>query len=304
MIYLLLAVLCSSAIGIIFKISENRSSNRFVVTSSNYFAAVLFSGFLLWQADIDLTMDVNWIDFMERLIPTLLSRGIQFSYGDSIGWAILLGIVSGWVYFIAFIFYQISVNKNGVALSAMFSRLGILFPLLISIIVWLEIPTMIQSIGIFFCLFSIFLVNFNFKEGEKFQVNSSLLLLAFIMGFAIFCSKLFQNYALLDLKPVFIFCLFLSALLISLTASVKYLKVAKRSEIFIGLAVGVPNMLNSWFLVQALGSVKASIAFPIFGAGSIILMTLAAVIFFKEKIMLKNGIAILLTAFALVLLNL
>ncbi len=305
MIYLFLAVICSSTIGIIFKISEQRGSNRYIVTSVNYFTAVLFSGYLLIKSGIqNVSLDWNTDQFFSRLAVLFRSNSSLLSLPDSAIWSVVLGIVTGWIYFIAFIYYQISVRKNGIALSGMFSRLGILVPMILSIIAWKEIPTMIQSVGIVLCLISIVLVNFKFKEGERFRINGSLALLFCFFGVAIFCNKIFQKYAQLELKPLYLFCLFLSALLISLIASIKFVRVVKKGELLIGVAVGIPNLFASWFLIQALDQMKAAVVFPVFSAGAIILMTVVAVLFFKERINVKNGVAIILTALALVLINL
>ncbi len=305
MFYLLLAVACSSAIGIIFKISEQRESNRYLVTSMNYLTAVVFSGYMLINSSLpDINVTSNLGEFAGRLAIIFQANKGLLSFSDSVTWSVILGIVTGWIYCTAFIYYQISVRKNGIALSGMFSRLGILLPMTLSIIVWQEIPTQIQTIGIVLCLFSIILVNFNFKEGERFQITGSLVLLFFFFGMAIFCNKIFQKYAQLELKPLFLFCLFLSALLLSLTVSLKHARALKKQELLIGFSVGVPNLFASYFLILSLDQIKASIAFPVFSAGTIILMTVVAVIFFSEKITPKNGMAIVLTAFALVLINL
>ncbi|MCG8339427.1 MAG: SMR family transporter [Proteobacteria bacterium] len=305
MLYLLLAVACSSVIGIIFKISEQRESNRYLVTSMNYLTAVVFSGYMLAHSSLpEVTIYLNLGEFIGRLVELFQTNTGLLSSADSVLWSVILGTFTGWIYCTAFIYYQISVRKNGIALSGMFSRLGVLLPMTLSIIVWQEIPTQIQTVGIVLCLFSIVLVNFNFREGERFQITGSLVLLFFFFGIAIFCNKIFQKYAQLELKPLFLFCLFLSALILSLTVSIKYVSVLKKEELLIGFLVGVPNLFASYFLILSLDQIKASIAFPVFSAGTIILMTVVAVIFFSEKITPKNGVAIVLTAFALVLINL
>ena len=37
MFYLLLAIICSASIALIFKYTETRKTNRYVITSANYF---------------------------------------------------------------------------------------------------------------------------------------------------------------------------------------------------------------------------------------------------------------------------
>lgn len=305
MLYLLLAVLCSSAIGIIFKISEQRNTNRYIVTTINYVTAMVFSGVMLMQSDIVAKgLSFQPLSFLVEGFPTMLSTGHRLSYLHSTTWSVLLGIVTGWFYFISFIYYQVSVRRNGIALSGMFSRMGILVPMALSIVFWQEIPTLIQSIGILLCLISIVLVNLNYSRGKRFEINTTLVLLFFYFGIAIFCNKIFQKYAVLELKPLFLFCLFVSAGITSLSVSLRYAKSIQWPEIVIGVAVGIPNLMTAWFLIQALDTIKASVAFPVFSAGTIISMAVLAVVFFKERITLKNGLAIVATTIALVLINL
>lgn len=305
MIYLLLAVFCSASIGGIFKISDQQKTNKFVVTTVNYLTAVVVSGLLLVNSNI------GWfpsaVDF-GRLLESWMNldtlNNAKLSYEVSYPVTILLGIVTGWIYFAAFIYYQVSVKNNGISLSGMFSRLGILLPMSISIFLWNEIPTKLQTMGILLCLFSIVMVNFSFKKGENFQINRSLILLFLFFGLAIFFNKIFQKYLVLELKPLFLFSVFTSAALISLSYSIKHLRTMRKRELVIGIAVGIPNLATAWFLIQALDEIKASIVFPVFSASTIILMTILAFLFFQERLKSKDAVAVMLTAFALVLINL
>lgn len=43
MFYLFLAILCSASIALIFKYTENNNTNRYVITSANYFIAFVTS---------------------------------------------------------------------------------------------------------------------------------------------------------------------------------------------------------------------------------------------------------------------
>lgn len=43
MFYLMLAIICSASIALMFKYTENSNANRYVITSANYFIAVVIS---------------------------------------------------------------------------------------------------------------------------------------------------------------------------------------------------------------------------------------------------------------------
>lgn len=47
MFYLTLAIISSAAIALIFKYSENTNSNRYLITSTNYFVASMISLFMI-----------------------------------------------------------------------------------------------------------------------------------------------------------------------------------------------------------------------------------------------------------------
>lgn len=47
MFYLTLAIISSAAISLIFKYSENTNSNRYLITSTNYFVASMISLFMI-----------------------------------------------------------------------------------------------------------------------------------------------------------------------------------------------------------------------------------------------------------------
>ena len=47
MTYLILAILCSSIIALIFKHTETTNTNRYVITSANYFIAWVTSLFMI-----------------------------------------------------------------------------------------------------------------------------------------------------------------------------------------------------------------------------------------------------------------
>ena len=74
-------------------------------------------------------------------------------------------------------------------------------------------------------------------------------------------------------------------------------------DILTGFAVGIPNLFSSYFLILSLDTVKASVAYPIYSAGSILLINLGGFFIFKEKIARKNKFAIVLIVIALMLIN-
>ena len=65
-------------------------------------------------------------------------------------------------------------------------------------------------------------------------------------------------------KDLFLLTTFSVALLLSLVALVVARRPVRRRDLRLGVAVGVPNLFSSWFLIRALEHVEAAVAFPLF----------------------------------------
>jgi multidrug transporter EmrE-like cation transporter len=306
MVYLLLAILCSSSIALILKHSENRRMNRLAVTTSNYFTAFMVSLVIIILRP-SVSLDISQISlpsFRNDFYNVVIKGSGLFSEGSSLIWAVTLGLVTGIFFFLSFIYYQKSVNENGASLSGTFGKLGILIPMLSSILIWKEIPNTLQWLGIILAIASILMVNLSFNSKTPAKINLTLILLFLFGGIAEFQNKLFQKYAIIEYKDIFLFFVFFMAFLISLVYTIKSGKEVKAGDIFTGLLVGIPNLFSSYFLILALGQIPTSAAFPAYSAGSIVFISIGSLLLYKERLTLKNKFAIFLVIISLILINL
>lgn len=301
MFYLTLAIISSAAISLIFKYSENTNSNRYLITSTNYFVASMISLFMIISKGLLIEINKTSSFFSE---VKQINSNLIFSPYSSIIWGLLAGFIAGFFFFLSFIYYQKSVKENGVSVTGMIAKLGILIPMIFSIIIWKEYPSTIQWLGIILALTSIILVNMAPKTLENFDLKPGLILLFLFGGLAEFSNKIFQKYAISDFKDVFLFTVFFTAFIISIFFTIKEKKPLRKKDILTGIAVGIPNLFSSYFLILSLNTVTTSVAFPLYSAGSIVLINLGGYFIFKEKISSKNKVAILMTIIALVLINL
>lgn len=302
MIYLLLAIICSSTIAFLFKFAEKREMNSYVITSANYFTASAISLFMIINNNL-LRGLVQEESFLKEWETLLAQEQYLLSPYNSVIWGIIVGGLAGFFFFYSFLYYQKSVKENGVGLSGTFSKLGILIPMIFSIFIWGEYPTLIQWLGIVLSLISIVMVNLSFESIQKFSFNQTIILLFVLGGFAEFSNKIYQQYALSQYKDVFLFAVFLSAFLISFLHATRKQTKWKLREVLTGFAVGIPNLFSSYFLILSLDTLSTSVAFPIFSAGSIVLINIGGFLLFKEKIATKNKLAIGLVVIALILIN-
>lgn len=304
MIFLIMAIICSSSIALIFKFSESNNLNRYIVTTANYFMALLISFIFIINQKINF-FDFAGANFSESFKEVVLGGNGIFSIQASQLWATIVGIIAGIFFFISFIYYQKSVRENGAGLAGTFGKLGILIPMLFAIIIWQEYPTSLQWFGIILAILSIVLVNFPFNRNLKKALRFNLILLFIYGGFAEFTNKIFQQYAITDYKMLFLFWVFFSAFLISLIYTlIKSDSLPATRELGIGLLVGIPNLFSSFFLINALNHLKTAVVFPIFSAGSIVLIVVASFFVFGEKMERKEAFSVVMTVIALILVNL
>ena len=296
MISLWIATFCSASIALLFKLSATKNLSQSWVTMSNYFTASLFSV-------------VMFLTEEQRLKPS-----------TELTATVVIGVITGVFFLLSFVLYQISVRKNGASLSGMFAKLGILIPMIVSVLVWREIPTMMQMFGICMAMFAIAVANVSSKASIKATHSIKWLLALFVGGgIAEFSNKIFQKTVSLEYRSLFLFLVFATALVLSILMHYAELKrqgiksgrreVATgdgniKMSVVVGIFVGIPNLFASYFLLNALNDFPASVVYPAYSAGSILMISILSVVLFKEILYKKDWIAIILTALSLILLNL
>lgn len=300
MLYLVLATLCSVSIILFLRFSEGINLNRYVVTSANYLIASVITFFLVIKSGVFLSYEGLMGFFSESGNVFVNSR--IFSELASAWWALFLGVVAGSFFFLAFIYYQKSLKESGVAVTGVIGKLSVVvLPPLLAIILWNEIPDVVRWFGITFAVISIMLSG---KNTEKAHWRPGITVILFFMfsGCAEFFNKLFQKYATLSARPVFLFSVFFSAFLISIPFIMKSDK-PKGIEIGIGFAVGIPNLFSSFFLISALNSVPAAVAFPLYGIGSLVLISIGGMFLFNEFLDMKGWLMIMSAVISITLLS-
>ncbi|TQQ84066.1 DMT family transporter [Peptacetobacter hominis] len=300
MFYLLLAIICSGSIALVFKVSEMKNCNRYLVTTINYLTAFIISSVVFFSSELTLpsSLDGLWSATAGNFGGNLTPLG-------SIGASIVLGIITGLLFFVSFIIYQKSISECGASLSGMFSKMGILIPMIFSIFIWNEIPSAIKWLGIILSFASIVIVNVNPANIKESAFRPILLILCVLYGTADFMNKVFQKYALVEYKNLFLLIVFLSATIFSLSLLVKNRdKGINLFGCFIGLCAGIPNMFASFFLIDSLKSLEAAVVYPMYSAGGVVFIMAMSYILFKERLTKKELFAAGLTIVSMVIINL
>ena len=195
-----------------------------------------------------------------------------------------------------------NIRKNGIVLSSLFMKLGLLVPMVVSIVFFREMPTVVQIIGFCAAIFAIILINYR-KGSGKGGSRWSLLLLLLAGGSCDAMSKVFQvlgNEALSDQ-----FLLFTYGTAFQLCTSLVIFKKQwpGKRELLYGVLIGIPNFLSTKFMLGALTTVPAVVAYPTFSVTTMLMVTLAGTWFFREKLNKFQWAALGIILVARVLLN-
>ena len=298
MIYLALAILISAAFNIGLTWAKKCGCDEKHITWFNYLMASIGGIYMMISGNVfgQLGAGVSFKDLFATM------AGAPATAAGSIAFGGVLGAFTGIFYITGLIAMQKSIVKNGPSPTAIFGRLGILIPILLSIVLWNEMPTWICWIGIVVAFAA--LIVFNYDGGIKF--NLLLLAVWFTMGMGELMNKLFTKWCKVEFEPLFLFSIFFSAFCMC-TVWMIVSKEKKRltlKEGVMGMGIGLVNLCSSVFIIQALKHLPSNIVYPVLCSGAILVVALASRAFFGEKLGKKGLVALGLTVISLILVNL
>lgn len=278
MLNLLLAVASSALVSITMRLSESKVKNNTAMLAVNYIMCLLLS----WAGT-----------GFTNLFPTASGRGL----------ALTLGSINGFLYLAGFLLLQINIRKNGVVLSSTFMKLGLLVSMLVSVLLFREMPGMLQWGGFFLAVAAIVLINYR-PGTQKAESKLGLLLALLAGGTADSMSKVFEELGNPQLSDHFLLYTFLMAFVLCVLLSVSGKKGRPgKWEWGFGLLIGIPNFYSAKFMLAALKTVSAVIVYPVCSVGTILVVTTAGVLLFKERLEKRQWIALAMILVALILLN-
>lgn len=276
MIYLLLAILSSTMVSVTMRLSTEKVSGNASLLAVNYLTGAVLSAIYAGPAQL-------------------------FPVGPTLGSTIWLGVISGVLYLSGFAVFQSCVIKNGVVLSAIFMKLGLLVPIVLSVCFFHEVPGLLQILGFLLAVAAIILINF--EKGDM-RFRASLIVLLLLAGGADGMSKVYEELGDAALSAQYLCYTFLVAFLLCVLLCILKKDRLGKNEILFGMLVGVPNFFASKFLLRALWDLPAVLVYPCFSVVTILLITLAGVLFFRERLGLRRKVAVGMILVAVALLNL
>jgi len=277
MVNLLLAIISSALVSICMRLSTDKVKGNVGMLAMNYLMCMAVAGAYTGY---------------DRLFPA----------AEGLGRTIGMGAVNGVLYLGSFALLQMNVKKNGVVLSAIFMKLGLLVPMVLSIFLFGEIPAPLQIVGFVIAVLAIFMIN---AGGDTGTVRSrwALIVLLLAGGAGDAMAKIFEQTGSPELSSQFLFYTFAAAFVLCIGMMLIKKEKLGKMEVLYGLLVGVPNYFSAKFLLQALSSVPAVIVYPTSNVGTLLVVTIAGVLFFGEKLGRRQWIAAGIILAAIVLLN-
>ena len=276
--YLFLAILSSALIAVIMRLSSGKVHANLSMLAANYLVCLLLAAV-----------------FGKFQVFPVAQPGFPMT--------VIMGVVNGVLYLLGFVLLQYNTRKNGVVLSSVFIKLGLLVPMVLSVFLFREIPTWVQTVGFILAVAAIVLINYEKGSGEKSNGKLFLLLMLLAGGAGDAMSKVFSVYGAQSLGDAFLFYTFLSALMLCVLAAAARKERPHPAALLFGFVVGIPNFFSARFLLLALGRLPAVIVYPTYSVATLLLVTLAGVVMFRERLKKNQWIALVIILAALVLLN-
>lgn len=277
MIYLLLAIFSSAMVSVVMRLSTNRVGNNVAMLVMNYLMCLVLAALYTGLGDL-------------------------FPQSAGLGQTLGMGVIHGALYLGSFVLLQANVKRNGVVLSATFMKLGLLVPMVVSVLFFGEKPEFLQIIGFLTALAAIILINSE-KDATVMGSKVGLFLLLIGGGSGDAMSKVFEELGDTALSDQFLFYTFLAALTLCIALMLVKQQRPGKAEIFWGLLIGIPNFFSARFLLRSLEDVAAVIAYPTYSVATMLVITLAGVLFFREKLGKRQWAALGIILIALGLLN-
>ena len=275
--YLLLAIFSSAMISVSMRLSTGKVKSHFSMLATNYLVCGILGAL--------------YADF-SVFTPQ------QNGFGITLGLALLNGaILLG-----GLILLQISTRKNGIVLSSLFMKLGLLVPFVVSILFFKEMPTWLQICGFVVAIGAI--VVFNWKKdsaGSRFGI--ALILLLLLNGGADAMVKMFEALGPEILSNHFLCLSFSTAFVLCAGLVVAKKEKLDGNALLFGSMIGVANFFSSKFILASLAYIPAVVVFPTYSVSTMLVVTLSGVLFFKERLAKQQWLAFAGVIAALVMLN-
>ena len=285
-VYLIAGICSSTAMTVVLKIFRNQTGNRYGIILGNYLTCVLIAFLMIPEKSSIFHPDIT---------------------------TLICGIVGGFLFVAGLVSMQSSIRINGAILSSAFSKMGLIVPLLISVIFLGEKFRILQIPGVILIFAAFWLISTDkesFQDQKDRSLPSHVILLLMVLlsyGGADSMAKIFEHLGQASENQLYFLILFLFATILTLVLLLMEYKRTgakiKAKEFFTGVLVGIPNYFASYLLLLSLNGLPSLVVYPCYSAGTLLLVTIIGAVFFKEKPGKKAWVGLAFILLALIFLN-
>jgi drug/metabolite transporter (DMT)-like permease len=276
-LFLLLSCISVSVLQILLRISQNKGRNIIATISANYFAAsiVCYAALSAFGSETPSIFTLYW------------------------------GIVMGIAFLTSLVLIVTSFRQRGVALTGAIAQLSVLIPTVGSVLIWTEGVSSVKAGGIILAVIALPLLAT--KKGGPTTLGRNPVLTALALfivdGACLGSGKILLEAGYVHEQIIFNFIIFASACIVSIPLLIRSWTRPSRIDLGYGLMVGVLNAITSLSLITALTTMPGSTSFPLFSLVSSLLVVFMSFALLHEEIDRINGIGIVASIVAVVLLN-
>jgi drug/metabolite transporter (DMT)-like permease len=286
MIYLVIAILCSSGIFVVMRLFERFHLDNHQALMWNYLTATVI-GFVMSATHGFLASPVS-----EPWFP--------------------LSILTGFWFILTYVLMVVSSQRSGVTVTSLSSKLSVVIPTLFGVIFLKEALGLTQVTGIALALIALFLV---VGKKDKNQVKTPKTTLIVLLPILIFFGtgigdvlmKITETANGHENDPTFMVAFiygisFVFSLLLMGYDLIKGKSHWQWKNAAGGIALGSINFFSTYAVYQAMRVFDNVVLFPVYNIGVVCLTALAGWLLFKEKLTWKNylGMAIAIVAVLLI----
>lgn len=283
MIWLVLSIATSSLLYVIFKSFEVFKVNTLHAIVVNYLVACI-TGFIAYGS----------VTSLEKIV-----------HADWLFYALFLGVL----FITLFNVMALTSQKNGLSVAAVSSKMSLVLPVVAGLWLYEESIGWVKILGILLALASVYLTSIKSKSGLSFKKSTLLLPIILFLGSGIIDTTIKYvetKYVPAGEEPLFSAVCFMMAfilgcfILIYEAINNRYINLR---SIIAGIILGIPNYFSIFFLIKTLkNGMESSVVYPINHVGTVILTSVLGILLFKERLISKNyiGIVIAIVAIAVI----
>lgn len=278
MIFLIFSIVLSTLIFVCFKLFERFGINNLQAITFNYLIGAVF-GFALYPGKVD---------FASLHLQTWFP----------------LAIVEGILFIVVFMLFASSSQKAGVAVTAVASKMSVVIPVIIGILLYAESASVLKITGILIALLAFYLT---FRKGEHFIRFPKFVFLPMLLflgnGSVDSLMKYVEHNYLKNDEGLFLTVVFVISLIIGIFVSaIRVTSGATKirfKNIIGGTILGLLNYSTTYFMLLAMAYMESSVMFPVLNAGIVSMSAIIGFSIFSERLKPVNLAGILLSIAAI-----